>query len=386
MVMFALRAEAKLALEPGEGPIAMTLSPSRELTTQTHEVLESLVAPLNADADYPDLRVLLVMGGIDMKQSLQVLRQGPHIIAATPGRLLSMLNKGDINLRCCQYLCLDEADRLIDLGFEEDVRAIFDKFPYQRQTVLFSATMPRKIQEFALSALVDPIVVNVGRAGAANMDVIQEVEYVKPQARVWYLLQCLQKTLPPVLVFASNQSDVDEVHEFLLLKGINASAVHGGKSMPDRLEAIKKFKTFESAVLVATDVASKGMDFDDIKHVINYDMPREIEDYVHRIGRTGRGGKTGVATTFINRDSDELTLLDLKHLLKEANQRIPPMLMSIADPTADRAKVDGVLGCAYCDGMGHRVQECPKLLKVNKNKAKKNLYGYDDMTSAGGHY
>jgi ATP-dependent RNA helicase DDX41 len=171
-------------------------------------------------------------------------------------------------------------------------------------------------QEFALAALVKPVCVNVGRAGAANLDVIQEVEYVKMEAKIVYLLECLQKTAPPVLVFCSNQADVDDIHMYLLLKGVRAVAIHGGKDQSERIKAIQQFKVGEKDVLVATDVASKGLDFPDIQHVINYDMPKEIEDYVHRIGRTGRCGKTGVATSFINRDCEETLLLDLKHLLK----------------------------------------------------------------------
>lgn len=148
-----------------------------------------------------------------MREQAQCFYSGLHMVCATPGRLLDLLNKKKINAKICKYLCLDEADRMIDMGFEEDIRTIFDYFEHQRQTVLFSATMPKKIQEFALSALVKPIVVNVGRAGAANLDVIQEVEYVKAEAKIVYLLECLQKTAPPVLVFASNQSDVDDIHE-----------------------------------------------------------------------------------------------------------------------------------------------------------------------------
>jgi ATP-dependent RNA helicase DDX41 len=174
---------------------------------------------------------------------------------------------------------MDEADRLIDLGFEEEMRNIIDYFKHQRQTLLFSATMPRKIQNFAKSALVKPIEVNVGRAGAANLDVFQEVEYVKQEAKIVYLLECLQKTPPPVLIFCENKSDVDDIHEYLLLKGVEAVAIHGGKDQEEREYAIKAFKEGKKDVLVATDIASKGLDFPDVQHVINYDMPKEIENY-----------------------------------------------------------------------------------------------------------
>jgi hypothetical protein len=170
------------------------------------------------------------------------------------------------------------------MGFDEDIKTAFSFFSRQRQTVIFSATMPKKIQDFARATLVQPVTVNVGRAGAANLDVIQEVEYVKQEARVTYLLQVLQKTPPPVLVFAGATRDVDEVHEYLLLKGIAAVSIHGAKSQEERNESIDAFKAGKADILVATDVAAKGLDFPAIQHVINFDMPKEIENYVHRIG------------------------------------------------------------------------------------------------------
>ncbi|GAB2214436.1 hypothetical protein Droror1_Dr00018782 [Drosera rotundifolia] len=363
LIMVALQEEVMLPIVPGEGPFGLVICPSRELARQTYEVVEAFLAPMQ-EAGYPELRPLLCIGGVDMRTQLEVVKKGVHIVVATPGRLKDMLAKKKMNLDNCRYLCLDEADRLVDLGFEDDIREVFDHFKAQRQTVLFSATMPTKIQNFARSALVKPIIVNVGRAGAANLDVIQEVEYVKQDAKVVYLLECLQKTPPPVLIFCENKADVDDIHEYLLLKGVEAVSTHGGKDQEEREYAIAAFKAGKKDVLVATDVASKGLDFPDIQHVINFDMPAEIENYVHRIGRTGRCGKTGIATTFVNRDQSETTLLDLKHLLQEAKQRVPPVLMTLHDPTEEAqalADASGVKGCAYCGGLGHRIQNCAKL-------------------------
>jgi len=228
--------------------------------------------------------------------------------------------------------------------------------------------MPRKIQNFAKSALVCPVEVNVGRAGAANLDVFQEVEYVKEEAKIVYLLECLQKTSPPVLIFCESKADVDDIHEYLLLKGVEAVAIHGSKDQEERDNAISRFKSGKADVLVATDVASKGLDFPDVQHVINYDMPKEIENYVHRIGRTGRCGKTGVATTFINKNSPETVLLDLKHLLIEAKQRIPLVLQTLEGADEGDLVDDetGTKGCPVCGGLGHRVANCPKLDQQNK--------------------
>ncbi|KAK1563221.1 hypothetical protein Q3G72_024258 [Acer saccharum] len=363
MVMIALQEEIMMPIIPGEGPLCLIICPSRELARQTYEVVEQFLIPMR-EAGYPELRLLLCIGGVDMRSQLEVIKKGVHIVVATPGRLKDMLAKKKMNLDNCRYLTLDEADRLVDLGFEDDIREVFDHFKAQRQTLLFSATMPAKIQNFAKSALVKPVTVNVGRAGAANLDVIQEVEYVKQEAKIVYLLECLQKTPPPVLIFCENKADVDDIHEYLLLKGVEGVAVHGGKDQEEREYAISSFKAGKKDVLVATDVASKGLDFPDIQHVINYDMPAEIENYVHRIGRTGRCGKTGIATTFINKNQSETTLLDLKHLLQEAKQRIPPVLAELDDPMEDVDAItnaSGVKGCAYCGGLGHRIRDCPKL-------------------------
>merc|ERR1719231_823968 len=363
MIMTALEQEIRCPIKPGEGPFSLTIAPSRELAHQTYEVLEFYTDRLTEHhSNFPKLRSVLTIGGLSTGNQAQGLRRGAHMVVATPGRLNDMLDKKRFSLVQCRYLCMDEADRMVDLGFEDEIRNTLDNFRSQRQTLLFSATIPRKIQDFAKTALVDPIVINVGRAGAANLDVIQEVEYVKQEGKLLYLLQCLQKTPPPVLIFCENKSDVDDVHEYLLLKGVEAVAIHGGLDQEERHEAIRGFKEGSKDVLIGTDVASKGLDFPAIQHVINFDMPKEIENYVHRIGRTGRCGRTGVATTFINKSQEETILLDLKALLIEANQNVPPFLQSLDAPEVhNNREIGAVKGCAYCGGLGHRIAQCPKL-------------------------
>lgn len=208
-IMQSLEVEAKLPFTRGEGPVGLIICPSRELARQTYDGCVAMCTALTESGKHPELRSLLCIGGINMADQADVLNKGVHIVVATPGRLIDMLEKGKLNADNCKYLCMDEADRMIDLGFEEDVRSIMSHFKYQRQTLLFSATMPRKIQDFAQQSLINPILVNVGRAGAANMDVIQEVEYVKPEAKMVYLLECLQKTPPPVIIFSDNKNEVD---------------------------------------------------------------------------------------------------------------------------------------------------------------------------------
>merc|ERR1719231_130191 len=369
MILTALELELKAKVQSTEGPFGLIIAPSRELAHQTYEVLEFYTDRLHEHhSNFPKLKSVLTIGGISTGNQASALRRGVHMVVATPGRLNDLLNKKRMTLAQCRYLVLDEADRMIDLGFEEEIRNTLDNFRGQRQSLLFSATMPKKIQDFAKTALVDPIVVNVGRAGAANLDVIQEVEYVKQEAKLLYLLECLQKTAPPVLIFCESKSDVDEIHEYLLLKGVEAVAIHGGLDQEERHEAIRGFKEGSKDVLIGTDVASKGLDFPAIQHVINFDMPKEIENYVHRIGRTGRCGRTGVATTFINKSQEETILLDLKALLIEANQNVPPFLQSLDAPEVhNNREIGGVKGCAYCGGLGHRIANCPKL-ETTRNK------------------
>ena len=272
---------------------------------------------------------------------------------------------------------------MVDMGgFEDDVRTVISFFHGQRQTLLFSATMPAKIRDFANSALVNPVTVNVGRAGGANLDVIQEVEFVKQEAKVVYLLECLQKTPPPVLIFSEKKNDVDDIHEYLLLKGVEAVAIHGSKDQEERDMAIKAFKEGRKDVLVATDVASKGLDFPNIQHVVNFDMPEDLENYVHRIGRTGRCGKTGIATTFVNNTVPETTLLDLKHLLKEAHQHVPPFLEAQHSEMEKFLVMGGTKGCLYCGGPGHRITECPK--RENVQKKQTQAIGRSDFARGGG--
>lgn len=195
---------------------------------------------------------------------------------------------------------------------------------------------------------------------------------MKQEAKIVYLLECLQKTPPPVLIFCENKNDVDDIHEYLLLKGVDAVAIHGSKDQEEREFAIKSFKEGKKDVLVATDIASKGLDFPDIQHVINYDMPKEIDNYVHRIGRTGRCGKTGVATTFINKNCSEVILLDLKQLLLESKQRVPNILLALKGPAEEEPMEDegDSTECQYCGGLGHRTTDCPKLTQERMKQAR----------------
>lgn len=241
IAFYAVEQEAALPFEPFEGPYGLVVCPSRELAKQTSDVIAHLASVLESDG-YPALRLCLSIGGTSVKEQFQVIERGVHIVVATPGRLMHMLEEKVLRLDVCRFLVFDEADRMIDLGFEEDVRTIMSYLRGQRQTLLFSATMPKKIQNFARSALVNPVTVNVGRAGAANLNVQQDVEWVKQEGRTTRLLDALQKTPPPVLIFAEKKPDVDAIHEYLLTHGVDAVATHGGKEQAERIAAVEQFR------------------------------------------------------------------------------------------------------------------------------------------------
>uniref|UniRef100_A0A1D5QXK5 RNA helicase n=1 Tax=Macaca mulatta TaxID=9544 RepID=A0A1D5QXK5_MACMU len=338
VIMFCLEQEKRLPFSKREGPYGLIICPSRELARQTHGILEYYCRLLQEDSS-PLLRCALCIGGMSVKEQMETIRHGVHMMVATPGRLMDLLQKKMVSLDICRYLALDEADRMIDMGFEGDIRTIFSYF--------------------------------------------KEVEYVKEEAKMVYLLECLQKTPPPVLIFAEKKADVDAIHEYLLLKGVEAVAIHGGKDQEERTKAIEAFREGKKDVLVATDVASKGLDFPAIQHVINYDMPEEIENYVHRIGRTGRSGNTGIATTFINKACDESVLMDLKALLLEARQKVPPVLQVLHCGDESMLDIGGERGCAFCGGLGHRITDCPKLeamqTKQVSNIGRKDYLAHSSM-------
>ncbi|THH10174.1 hypothetical protein EW146_g8456 [Bondarzewia mesenterica] len=330
LMMFALEEEVKLPFIRGEGPVGLVLCPSRELASQTHENIVQWSEALSSTGQYPRLNTLLCMGGISMGEQSHVLNKGLHIVVATPGRLIDMLEKKKFNFDNCKYMCMDEADRMIDLGFEDDVH-------------LPAPTAPTPDSPF----LSHHASQDSGFRPAVSHRAYLVVEYVKQEAKMVYLLECLQKTAPPALIFSDNKNEVDDIQEYLLLKGVEAVAIHGSKSQEERQYAIKSFKSGAKDVMVASGVASKGLDFNDIQHVIIFSMPKEIEDYVHQIGRTGRSGKTGIATTFVNMNTSEQTLLDLKYLLMEAGQKVPPFLQTIEDPRA--AQGASLKGCPVSD-------------------------------------
>lgn len=279
------------------GPLALVLAPTRELAMQSAEVAEKACEKVG-------IRTACIYGGVERQVQRAALARGVHLLVATPGRLLSLINDGEITLKRVTFLVLDEADRMLDLGFEEDVRTLINHCPASttRQTCMFSATWPESVKSLAASFIVDPLRITIGKDEqevanetlTANKRIKQTVEVIDEFKRDARLIQLLQEHTASsssksqhkkILVFVLYKKEVDKVERLLRQRGFDAIGMSSDKSQSDRITAIEKFKSGQTRILVATDVAGRGLDINDIQLVINYSFPLTIEDYVHRIGR-----------------------------------------------------------------------------------------------------
>ena len=275
---------------------ALILAPTRELVAQISEEFNTYGKGL-------DIRLVTIYGGISQKAQTQALQNGVDIIVAAPGRLLDLMNQGYVRLDKVEYLVLDEADRMLDMGFINDIRKITAKLPAKRQTMLFSATAPDEIRKLSASLLYNPVQLNLSPDAMPPILVSQSVYHVKKENKKLLLTHVLKnESLKNVLIFTRTKHGADKVVKDLIRNGIKAQAIHGNKSQSARDKALKDFKNRSIRVLVATDVASRGIDVDKLSHVINYEIPEQAETYVHRIGRTGRAGETGAAMSFCSAD------------------------------------------------------------------------------------
>ncbi|MHC2990736.1 DEAD/DEAH box helicase [Pontibacter sp. HJ8] len=271
---------------------ALILTPTRELASQVGDSIA-------AYGRYTGLRHVVVYGGVPYSIQTDLLQAGVDILVATPGRLLDLLDQGFIHLQHLQLLVLDEADRMLDMGFLQDIRRLLKEIPAQRQTLFFSATMPPEIVKLSKSLLADPVRVEVTPVSSAAGSIRQEVYYVKKANKMNLLLHMLQAdTIRRALIFTRTKEAADQVAKELVAAGIPAQALHADKSQKARESALDGFKNSHTRVLVATDVAARGIDVEELSHVINYELPFEPETYVHRIGRTGRAGAAGIAISF----------------------------------------------------------------------------------------
>ncbi|XP_052622175.1 DEAD-box ATP-dependent RNA helicase 24 isoform X3 [Lactuca sativa] len=336
-----------------EGPIGVVCAPTRELAHQIY-----LEAKKFAKAN--GIRVSAVYGGMSKLEQFKELKSGCEIVVATPGRLIDMLKMKAVTMSRATYLVLDEADRMFDLGFEPQIRSIVGQIRPDRQTLLFSATMPRRIEKLAREILSDPVRVTVGEIGMANEDITQEVQVLPADTdKLQWLLEKLPGLIDngDVLVFASKKATVDEIESQLSGKGFKVAALHGDKDQASRMEILNKFKSGIYHVLVATDVAARGLDIKSIKSVVNFDIARDMDMHVHRIGRTGRAGdKDGTAYTLITHKEARFAS-DLVNSLIAAGQNVSMELMDLAMKDGRfRSKRDARKGGGGGGGGGKRAK------------------------------
>jgi len=292
-------------------PRALILAPTRELAVQIGDSFRSY------GKDVP-LRTTVVFGGASIRPQIKALARGVHIVVATPGRLIDLMNQGHLRLDAVDVFILDEADRMLDMGFIPDVRKISAALPERRQTVLFSATMPKTIQGLADSLLNDPIQVEVAPAATTAEKVEQKVLFVPKDKKRALLGELMNdKDIERVLIFTRTKHGADRVARHLHQCGVQSDAIHGNKSQNARQRALNSFRSGRIRALVATDIAARGIDVDGVSHVINFDLPNEPESYVHRIGRTARAGATGIAISFCDHD-ERGYLRDIEKIIRQS--------------------------------------------------------------------
>jgi ATP-dependent RNA helicase RhlE len=292
---------------------ALIITPTRELAIQISE-------SFTAYGKYTGLRHTVIYGGVSQNAQTNALRNGIDILVATPGRLLDLIDQQFVNLQNIQFFVLDEADRMLDMGFIHDVKKIISKLPAKRQSLFFSATMPPEIQKLAATILVKPVKVDIVPVVATTNLIKQSLYFVdKPDKRSLLIHLLKDKSIESALVFTRTKHGADHVSRDLVKAGIKAAAIHGNKSQGARQDALNNFKNKRTRVLVATDIASRGIDVEQLSHVINYEIPNIPETYIHRIGRTGRAGVDGVALSFCDTEEKEY----LKDIYKLISKKIP---------------------------------------------------------------
>ncbi len=310
-----LLAHASSSMSPARHPVrALILTPTRELAVQVAENVK-------AYSRHTPLRSTVVFGGMDMKGQTVLLKSGVEIVIATPGRLLDHIEQKNVSLNQVQMLVMDEADRMLDMGFLPDLQRIINLLPKKRQNLMFSATFSPEIKKLANSFLDQPVLIETARSNATAEKVTQIVYKVEEEQKrdvVEFLIR--QRELKQVIVFSNTKIGASRLSRHLEQTGIKASAIHGDKTQQERMAALEAFKQGEIEVLVATDVAARGLDISDLPCVINFDLPYNAEDYVHRIGRTGRAGASGDALS-VYTEKDERLLVDIEKLIKQTITR-----------------------------------------------------------------
>ncbi|KAL9326231.1 hypothetical protein ACSQ67_006876 [Phaseolus vulgaris] len=367
-------------------PTALILSPTRELSCQIRD-------EANKFAFQTGVKVVVAYGGSPIIQQLRLLEKGVDILVATPGRLVDIIERERVSLARIKYLALDEADRMLDMGFERQIRKIVEEMhmppPGIRQTLLFSATFPNDIQKLASDFLMDYIFLSVGRVGSSTELIVQKIELVHDTDKRDKLVDHLRRQKVHgtngrhalTLVFVETKRGADALENWLLKSGFPAIAIHGDK---ERERALRSFKSGNTPILVATDVASRGLDIPHVAHVINFDLPRDIDDYVHRIGRTGRAGKSGLATAFFS-DKNSPMAKALVGILQEANQEVPSWLIQFAEGSSSGSRGYGsqrYSGGSYGGGL-QRYGSCSYGGRDFRNPTEPEVQRYDSGSYGG---
>ncbi len=326
-------------------PLALVLAPTRELAIQIAESFATYGKRLQ-------LRQALVYGGVSQMKQVRTLKRGVHILVATPGRLLDLMNQGHIELHQLEVFVLDEADRMLDMGFLPDLKRIISQLPNRRQSLFFSATLPPKIIELANGLLQNPVSVNVTPKSRTLEKIDQRVQFVERGGKQELLRSVVSSAeVDRALVFTKTKRNANTVALQLARGGVRAVAIHGNKSQNARQQALAAFQRKQVHVLVATDVASRGIDIDGISHVINFDIPNEPESYVHRIGRTGRAGKVGIALTFCSRAERRELMAIEKFIGKTLDIVIDPQ-RPLPPPVESQARFASERPAAHRGGSG----------------------------------
>jgi len=311
-------------------PEGIVMSPTRELSQQIHREARKFMYCTGK-------RAVCVYGGADIRSQFSELDKGVSLLVATPGRLGDFLNRDRISLCIVRFVVLDEADRMLDLGFEPQIQEILDAFdmPMDRQMMMFSATFPTEIQRLAQKYLKDYIFLAVGRVGSTTDSITQRLVQAEGRTqKIDVLMDLLPTCNGLTLVFVATRRDADHIEHFLRMEGVQAESIHGNRTQQERERALKAFRDGDSPILVATDVAARGLDVPNVKFVINYDLPQTIDNYVHRIGRTGRCGNTGTAISFVSSKENRNVIRELNILLKEAKQEVPHWFNSYVENAA----------------------------------------------------
>lgn len=360
---------------PVPQPCALVLAPTRELAMQIHEEILKFAYKTGVNSK-------IIYGGADIRDQLRELGKGTDILVATPGRLSDFISRESVDMGWTQFLILDEADRMLDMGFEPQVREIVQRSGLSRyrknesrQNMMFSATFAGAVQKMAGDFMVDYLFITVGRVGSCSETITQTLHYAADgQGKTRALEKIYRENAPPdgflTVIFVDTKRKADEIESDLWNSGLRVCAIHGDRDQQQREQALEAFKSGENPILVATDVAARGLDISNVGLVINFDMPKHMDDYVHRIGRTGRAGKRGAAIGFVNEKCRYCT--ELAELLRGANQEVPSWLSQLATENLDNYKASKGKGKGAGPNFGGKdIRETSKAAKAAEEEQKK---------------